>query len=99
MTAALALLPVDGRLRLAVTVAFFLVAPGWAAGAVIRPPGGAPPTSLRWAVSIGASIAAEGLVAQAMLLVGWHPAVAYGGMLALTATLLAVHLLRPETPA
>lgn len=93
LTAGLALSGVDGPLRTVVTIVFFLVVPGWAVVAFARPSF----TSVALAVSVGLSLALDLLVAQAMLLVGWRPMLAFGLLLGLSAVALTVHLVRPAT--
>jgi uncharacterized membrane protein len=89
--AALAASNVDSPARLVLTVAFFLLVPGVAAVALARPAW----TSATLAIAIGVSVAADVVVAQAMLLLGWHPVWAFGALLAVSAGLLAVQIVRP----
>jgi hypothetical protein len=91
VTAALALSQVDNPARIAVTVGFFLLVPGLAAVALTRPAW----SSVTLATAIGISVAADVLIAQAMLLLGWHPLWAFGALLAVTAGLLTTQLVRP----
>jgi hypothetical protein len=90
-TAGLALSNVDNPARVALTVGFFLLVPGVAAVALAKPAW----SSITWAMAIGISVAADVLIAQAMLLLGWHPLWAFGALLTVTAGLLAVQLVRP----
>lgn len=89
--AALAASNVDNIARTVITIAFFLLVPGSAAVALARPAW----TSATWATAIGVSVAADVLLAQAMLLLGWHPVWAFGALLAASAGLLTVQLVRP----
>ncbi|WP_157494572.1 hypothetical protein [Kutzneria sp. 744] len=90
-TAALAISNVDSEARVVVTVGFFLLVPGAAAVALAKPAW----SSVTWAMALGVSVAADVLIAQAMLLLGWHPLWAFGALLAVTAGLLAVQVVRP----
>ncbi|REH42568.1 hypothetical protein [Kutzneria buriramensis] len=89
--AALAASNVDSKARMVSTILFFLLVPGSAAVALARPAW----TSVTWSIAIGISVAADVLVAQAMLLLGWHPVWAFGALLTVSAGLLTVHLVRP----
>jgi len=89
--AALATSTMDSPVRIVLTVGFFMLVPGLAAVALARPAW----TSVTWAIAIGVSVAADVLVAQAMLLLGWHPVWAFGALLAVSAGLLAVQVVRP----
>ncbi|QUQ67948.1 hypothetical protein [Kutzneria sp. CA-103260] len=89
--AALAVSNMDSPARIVLTVGFFLLVPGLAAVALARPAW----TSVTWALAIGVSVAVDVLVAQAMLLLGWHPMWAFGALLAVSAGLLAVQVVRP----
>lgn len=91
LTAGLALSGVEGPIRLVATVGFFLLAPGWAVTATVSPPGPVV-TSARWAVAVAVSAGLDALVAETMLLLGWYPRFAFGGLLAVSAVLLAGHL-------
>lgn len=94
LVAAMTAWPVGGLVRLLLTVAFFLVAPGWAIIAVTP---WEPRTSVRWASAIAVSVAIDLLVAQAMVLTGsWNPSRALAVMTGLTAALLTVHVIRGE---
>jgi hypothetical protein len=90
-TAALALSHGDSPARVALTVGFFLLVPGLAAVALARPVW----SSVTLATAIGISVAADILIAQAMLLLGWHPLVAFGALLTVTAGMLTTQLVRP----
>ncbi len=89
--AALAESNIDSPARVVLTVVFFLLVPGLAAVALAKPAW----TSVTWAIAIGVSVAADVLLAQAMLLLGWHPVWAFGALLAVSAGLLAVQMVRP----
>jgi len=89
--AALAASSTDSPIRVVLTVGFFLLVPGLAAVALARPAW----TSVTLAIAIGVSVAADMLVAQAMLLLGWHPVWAFGALLTVSAGLLAVQVVRP----
>lgn len=89
----LALLDVGGPVRLVVTVAFFLVVPGWAIVAFARPAAALSSTVV--AVSVAVSVALDVLVAQTMLLSGgWHPERAFAVLAVVSAALLVAHLVR-----
>lgn len=91
LTGALTLLGVDTPVRLYLTVAFVILAPGWALTSylhIVQP-------ALVWSVSVGVGVALAILVAQVMVSAGfWHPWAAMLGMEALTVVLLAHHLVR-----
>ncbi len=75
---------VDTPLRLYLTVAFVLLAPGWAVASRLRM---AQP-ALLWSVTCGLGLALGILVAQVMVEAGyWHP---WGAMLGFEALTLAV---------
>lgn len=93
ITGVCALLEVGGVVRLAATVAFFLVVPGWAVVALARPRAALGATAL--AVSVAISVALELLVANTMLLTGgWHPTQAFYVFAVASAALIVVHLVR-----
>lgn len=90
-TATLTLLGVDTPARLYLTVAFVLLAPGWAVTAYLH----LDEPALLWSVSVAVGVALSIVVAQVLVSAGfWHP---WGAMLALEIATLAVlghHLLR-----
>lgn len=88
-TALLSLLDVTGPLRLAVTVAFFLLVPGWSVVAFFRPG----TSSITWALVVAVSVGIDLIVGQIMLVTGqWRPALASAAVLAVCAALLVTRL-------
>jgi len=79
---------VQTPLRLYLTVAFVLLAPGWALASYLR----ITQPALLWSVACGFGIALGILVAQVMVSAGyWHPWGVMLGFEALTLTLLVHH--------
>jgi hypothetical protein len=95
VTAALALLDLQGPPRVVVTLLFLFFAPGWSVVAFFRPG----TSSLTWALVIAASVAIDLLGAQLMLLTAWRPALASVCALGACAVLLVVHLVTPRRAA
>jgi len=90
LTAGMAAANFGGPARVAATVAFFLVAPGWAVVGLV---GAGPPASTRVALSVAVSVAIDVLVAGAMLLAhAWHPTAAFAALLGVTAALLVARI-------
>lgn len=84
----------DGWPRLLATLAFVLLAPGWAVTAYLP----VREVSLRWTVSIALGVCVAIILAQTMVLVGWwHPVALLWALLAATAALLVHHLRRFAT--
>ncbi|WP_020674173.1 hypothetical protein [Amycolatopsis nigrescens] len=89
LTGLLAVFDLSGPLRLAVTVAFFALVPGWAVLANFGPGTG----STTWALAVALSVAVDLIIAQVMLLTGaWSPATASVCLLSVSAVLLVVRL-------
>lgn len=90
-TATLTLLGMDTPIRLYLTVAFVILAPGWAVTAYLH----IQEAALTWSVSVAVGVALSIAVAQVMVSAGfWHP---WGAMLALeilTVGLLGHHMVR-----
>jgi uncharacterized membrane protein len=96
LTGALVLLDTGGVVRLVLTVAFFLLVPGWAVVALARPRSALSATAL--AVAVAVSVSVELLAALTMVLTGtWHPGEAFAVLAGASAVLLVVHLIR-EAP-
>lgn len=76
-----------GQVRLAVTLAFLLLGPGWAAAGFLR----RAPAAHVWLLAVGVGVATTLLVAQVMVMTGtWQPI----GALYLVAVLSIPFLLR-----
>lgn len=81
--------------RLFLTVAFALLAPGWAAAAYLR----IREPALLWSAAVALSMAISILLAQVMLSAGyWHPWAAMLGLELVTAGVLLHHVLRWRHP-
>ncbi|HET6503278.1 MAG TPA: hypothetical protein VFG87_21220 [Amycolatopsis sp.] len=88
----LAGLDVHSALRLYLSVAFVVLAPGWAMTARLRI--GTP--ALAWITAIAAGLSLTLLVAQVMVSTHWwHPTAAFLVLSALTFLALLAHLIRP----
>jgi hypothetical protein len=91
VTGVLILADVQTPARLFVTLAFVLLAPGWAIAAFVRP---ARP-SLTWSVAVAVGISVSIVIAQLMVnLHQWTPTPAMLALTGGTAPLLLHHLLR-----
>ncbi|HEY2764595.1 MAG TPA: hypothetical protein VGJ13_11365 [Pseudonocardiaceae bacterium] len=92
LTAGLVAADVTSPVRLYLTVAFVVLAPGWALAAYLR----TDQQALIWSAAVSMGIALTILIAQVMVSAGfWHPE---GGLLALAGlTLVALlhHMVRP----
>ena len=76
-----------GQLRLAATIAFLLLGPGWAAAGFLR----RAPAAHVWLLTVGVGVATTLLIGQLMVMTGiWAPA----GALYMTAVLSVPFLLR-----
>ena len=76
-----------GQVRLAVTLAFLLLGPGWAAAGFLR----RAPAAHVWLLTVGVGVATTLLVAQVMVMTGtWQPV----GALYLVAALSVPFLVR-----
>ncbi len=83
-------------LRLWITLAFVVLAPGWALAAYF--PAAEP--ALTWSVAVSLSIALGILVAQTMVSVGvWYPTGALLVLVGLTFAALVNHLVRRPVPS
>lgn len=95
LTAALTLIDMPTPARLYLTVAFVILAPGWALTAYLR----IEQPALVWSASVSIGVALVLVVAQTMVSAGfWHP---WAAMLALelgTVGILVHHLIRWRTP-
>lgn len=86
----------DSPIRLWVTLAAVLTAPGWAAVAYLRPL----PASLEWTLAVAFSLVGSILISVVMLLTGWWvPGPALIGYLGLTCVALVLQVLRPVPTA
>ncbi|WP_329057844.1 hypothetical protein [Amycolatopsis sp. NBC_01480] len=88
VTAAFAVLDLQGPARVIVTLLFLFLVPGWSVIAFFRPS----TSSLTWALVIAVSVAIDLLGAQLMLLTTWRPALASVFALVVCAVLLGFHL-------
>jgi len=79
-------------IRLALTIAAVLTAPGWSITAYLLPL----PPSMEWTLSVAFSLVGSIAIATVMLLTGWwFPGPVMVGYLFLTGVAVAVQLLRP----
>ena len=86
----------DSPIRLGLTLAAVLTAPGWAATAFLLPL----PASMEWTLAVAASLVGSLLISVVMLMTGWwFPGPVLIGYLGLTCFALLLRLLRPVPPA
>jgi uncharacterized membrane protein len=90
---ALAILDVNGSVRLLVVAAFALTAPGWALIAFWRP---ATP-AMTWTLAIASSIAIQIILSMIMLATkAWYPVPAYFVLALITGAALVVHIAQAD---
>lgn len=80
--------PFFGEFRLVLTIAVFILGPGWAAAGFLR----RAPAAHVWLLTVGVGVAVTLLIGQIMVSTGaWHPAIALYGVTAISIPFLLRH--------